>query len=361
MTTKTEYAQLSAYVYDVKNLDGNRPLVPIGWEQLIYQPDGFDGFSYGVFRRIGTDEVVVAYTGTNQAVLDWIANITNGVGLPLTQLINAAAAYSQAKRAYGDKITVTGHSLGGGLASTVAVWFDRPAVVFDQAPFEFSARNPLLLVPAKVGLALAGYSDPAFTSYSGTLDFAAREAKVSNYYTSGEALAVLRAYWPTVGGPIDQAVPFGSANMTGLLDPINLHSMALLAAGLLSDPFRLATIKVQRALPLLFDTGFYAYDTRTSNQQNLLVNFIRSEQGTGKKLTHFAADLQKIGTNLAGLMPKPPSPHPTESCSKPATTSSPTWRATSSRTAASTFLCAPCSAYSRPTRAATHSSSVPTM
>ncbi len=300
MTTKTEYAQLSFYVYNADKFR-NRPTVPIGWEQLTYQPDGFDGFSYGVFRRIGTTEVVVAYTGTNQNSLDWIANISNGFGLSSTQLTQAARVYLEAKQTYGSNITLTGHSLGAGLASAVAVWFDRPAVVFDNAPFELSARNPVLVPITKAALALVGLSDPAFTSYTGLLDFAAREAKVSNYYTSGEALAALRVLWPTVGGPIDQVVPFGSANMTGLLDPINLHSMALLAAGLLSDPFRLATIKVQRALPLLFDTGFYAYDSRTSNEQNLLVNFIRSEQGTGKKLTHFAADLQKIGTNLAGL------------------------------------------------------------
>ncbi len=49
------------------------------------------------------------------------------------------------------------------------------------------------------------------------------------------------------------------------------------------------------------DKSFYAFDAATSDQQNILINSIRSEQGTGDKLTHFANDLNKLGTNIAGL------------------------------------------------------------
>lgn len=68
MATKDEYAQLSLYVYNAAGRDENRPLEPAGWEKLEYHPDGALGFSYGIFRRIGTAEVVVAYAGTNQGV-----------------------------------------------------------------------------------------------------------------------------------------------------------------------------------------------------------------------------------------------------------------------------------------------------
>ena len=50
--------------------------------------------------------------------------------------------------------------------------------------------------------------------------------------------------------------------------------------------------------------ALYAYDASSSNRRNFLVDLIRSEQsavaGQGK-LTHFAADLAKLGTNIAGL------------------------------------------------------------
>ena len=296
MTTATEYAVLSLYVYS--STIKNKTELPPGWELAeSLHPDNALGFSYGVFRRTGSSEIVLAYAGTNQGV-DWIANVTTAIGLSSTQATQAAVAYLQAKALYGSNITFTGHSLGGGLASVLAVWFDRPATVFDEAPFELTARNPAFAAITKAALALAGYSDPAFNAYTGLFDFSAREAKVTNYYASEEALQIARILWPTVLGT-DNRVEFGVGNM--LARRVDLHSQALLTAGLLSEAFRQATVTVQRTLPVLMDTGFYAYDTATSAQQNVLINFIRSEQGPGDKLTHFAADLNKLGTNIAGL------------------------------------------------------------
>lgn len=38
------------------------------------------------------------------------------------------------------QITFAGHSLGGGLAALLGVFFDETAVTFDQAPFRNSAN-----------------------------------------------------------------------------------------------------------------------------------------------------------------------------------------------------------------------------
>jgi hypothetical protein len=58
MTTTSEYAQLSLYVYNIQaDADqDNRPLLPSPtiWERLEYQPDNSYGFSYGVFRNNAT-------------------------------------------------------------------------------------------------------------------------------------------------------------------------------------------------------------------------------------------------------------------------------------------------------------------
>ena len=132
---------LSLYVYDVRRKPDNRPNLPTGWTLLESKDDNLLGFSYGVFKRSGTNEIVVAYTGTNEKA-DWVSNITAGLGLPSWQVANAALVYQQVKEKYGSNITLSGHSLGGGLASVMAVWFDRPATVFDEAPFELTAQNP---------------------------------------------------------------------------------------------------------------------------------------------------------------------------------------------------------------------------
>ncbi|MCF8198712.1 MAG: VCBS domain-containing protein [Sulfuritalea sp.] len=52
------------------------------------------------------------------------------------------------------------------------------------------------------------------------------------------------------------------------------------------------------------DDKYYAYDAKSSDQQNLLINLIRSEQSAAAgqgKLTHMAADFQKLGASIAGL------------------------------------------------------------
>ncbi len=84
MATKDEYAQMSLYVYDAKALEENRPLEPAGWKRLQYEPAGFAGFSYGIFQRIGSDEVVIAYAGTNN-IGDVLNGLAAGLGVASTQ------------------------------------------------------------------------------------------------------------------------------------------------------------------------------------------------------------------------------------------------------------------------------------
>jgi hypothetical protein len=307
MAATPELALLALRVYSTPgaiertDTEWNRPAVPTGWIELEWHADQGDGFSYGVYRN-GT-EIVIAYAGTNQGI-DWASNAAIGLGLGSTQVTKASIAYLQAQQQYGSNITFTGHSLGGGLASIMAVWFDRPAVVFDEAPFEATALNPIVMGAVAASLSLAGYSVPKLTEFlnSYTLIYAARESRVTNHYLEGEALAALRIAFPTVmGAGQDNVVNANIADMGGLAGSVDLHSQALLTAMVVSDAFRLATYVSSRVIPLLMDKNFYAISTQSTAEENVLIKFIRSEQGTGDILTHFAADLQKLGTHIAGL------------------------------------------------------------
>ena len=295
MASTHDYAVLSLYVYNVARPAFNRPQLPPG--STLAEPlrtDNFFGFSYGVFRH-SSGEVVLAYTGTNEGI-DWLSNGLAGTGiLPSPQIAGAAKVYIEAKAAHGPNITLSGHSLGGGLASVIAVWFNRPAVVFDEGPFEATALNPLIMAAVAASVALSGTAVPAeFLSFiaSYPVVYGQREAQVANHYLQGEALALLRAAWPTVMG---SDTPIGING--GSASSVQLHSMALLTAARLSEDFRLATYASASVVPLIMDDKLYAFDTGTSTERNFLIDIIRSEQTTpgNSKLSNFSEDLSKLG------------------------------------------------------------------
>ena len=270
MATTQEYALLSLYVYKVAREAINRPNLPQGWTFLEAKDDNLLGFSYGVFKRSGTNEIVLAYTGTNENV-DWASNVTAGIGLPSWQVANAALVYQQVKQTYGSNITLSGHSLGGGLASVMATWFNRPAVVFDEAPFQLTAANPTMLGLVRAQLLAAGYSDAAMDN--AISDFSSREAQVANHYLQGEILNALRVDANTVAGS-DTRIDI-NGDQAGA---VQLHSVALLAAASMSNSFRLATYASTSVIPLIMDDKLYGFNTGTSTQKNFLVDLIRSEQ-----------------------------------------------------------------------------------
>jgi hypothetical protein len=135
MVTKENYVALSAFVYnDVRGQD-NLLAVPPGWTEIL--SDNNPGFTASAFQN-GSD-IVIAFKGsdaiglTQSALVDWVGtNISAGLGWGTSQLINAAMFYEAVKATYpGANITFTGHSLGGGLASLMAAYFDKPATTFD--------------------------------------------------------------------------------------------------------------------------------------------------------------------------------------------------------------------------------------
>ena len=299
MATKEDCAQLSLYVYNVLGNLINRPLVPKDWALLKYYPDDAVGFSYGVFRNTATNEVVISYAGSNENLIadTALANIPGAMGMGSVQFSQAAVAYEYVKKTYctnGENITLTGHSLGGGIASLIAVWFNREAIIFDPAPFELSARNPIYVEATKI--ALAGYEDLDFLSYEPVANFAEREAKVSGYYLQGEFLEYVRQSLPTIANNLT-AIEVSPGYFVAPRDSGMLHSQALLTSLLICKPFYDVTYAMPQIIPLVMDKKLYAYDTGASDKQDFLINLIRGEQGDGRKLTSFAEDLQLLNIN----------------------------------------------------------------
>ena len=147
------------YGYDQKTGDftnSNWTPVPEGWTvlsqydftgstQFPEENKALKGFSARVYNETGTNEIVISYAGTEPSDLlgDWInGNLNATLGVGSVQLSLAAQVYEQVRHDNPEaKITFTGHSLGGGLATVMGVWFDKPAYGFDPAPFKQSAIN----------------------------------------------------------------------------------------------------------------------------------------------------------------------------------------------------------------------------
>ena len=146
MTTEIEYALMAGASYFDTRRPANRFPTPLNWLSFNHQA-GDSGFEAISFTN-GT-EIVISYAGTYPTDIfgDQATNIGLGTGLgsAQAQLLQAAEYYLQVRAANpGANITLTGHSLGGGLAALMGVFFGKVAVTFDQAPFANSAEKSVL-------------------------------------------------------------------------------------------------------------------------------------------------------------------------------------------------------------------------
>ena len=293
MANEKDAAVLSLYVY--KASQENTPVLS-NWTRIEDRTQGASGFAYAVFQST-SGEIVISYRGTDAF---WSGDMLANIGFSAQE--RQAAAVAAAYINQGLNVTFTGHSLGGGLAATMSVWFDRPAIVFDPAPSESAARSSSLVddVIAVTG----GLAAVPLGNYKANINtqFASREANVTAYYAPGSIVySATNKPADTISGQTNP-VNFGIANMGSLGSQGDMHSQALLTAGLLSSAFAGSTVAVQRALPIMFDKSFYNLDPAGAGL-NIFLDLIKSEQqaaGNGK-LTHLAASFNKLGTNLAGL------------------------------------------------------------
>ena len=208
-----------------------------------YLRDPSSGFEAISFQR--GSEIVISYAGTYDKDLggDQLANAGLATGFGSAQLRQAAEYYLQIKSANPNaSITLTGHSLGGGLAALVGVFFGVTAQTFDQAPFAKSAASGLFGTASPVGTKLlqtlldAGYLSDQVRPLSNFLTMQGRDGGipnsnlVTNINVQGEFLS--SAPWTVfdrIGTTTDTI-----ANSAPGVSGGDLHAQALLTAYLQS-------------------------------------------------------------------------------------------------------------------------------
>lgn len=331
MTTAIEYSLFAGASYYDTRADLNRFPLPQDWGVYSRIPqDNSTGFEAVAFQSQCSNEIVISFAGTYPGnpdgalwpliPVDIQADLALAAGILSDQLKQAADYYLQVKAANPDAvISFTGHSLGGGLASLMAVMFGESAYTFDQAPFLNSAITSTIidpvtdsLVPRSVAIDLRAYlegraspdmlapldafiaaSDPFNSSPNPADILATRSGQVTNINTQGEFLSswYLVPSSNRIGSQADIA---NIDNISGL----DLHSQALLTAMLQSGDTPMSTasdhtlgqvtFKLTDLLKMIFDSNLFAYSTARSNTTN--ENFLEriARYGDGAQLIFHA-------------------------------------------------------------------------
>jgi hypothetical protein len=170
MNRDTELAMLAGVSYQASRADFNKFPIPEGWSALsiinwpygstrypqsnvpnrAYWQDGASGFEAAAYVK--GNEIVISFAGTdfdNEKVADFIkTNIPIGAGKVTDQLKYSAEFVERVQKAMrddpalqGKTLTLTGHSLGGGLAALAGTMMNVNAVTFDPAPFRAAATR----------------------------------------------------------------------------------------------------------------------------------------------------------------------------------------------------------------------------
>jgi hypothetical protein len=312
MPTAVECALIAGASYISTRPDRNKFPIPLRWNQVSYSPPAPSGFEAATFGNGTTiadsTEIVISYAGTDPKDIfgDIAADFGLALGTGSAQLLQAAEYYLQIKAANaGANITLTGHSLGGGLAALIGVFFGVQACTFDQAPFAQTARFKAIDLRNELANQLDAngsrlYNDAVLaplSSYIAQQEFSTHSttaipnaALVTNINVQGEFLSGVPWNLADRIGTTVEVIDLGTVGLAGG----DLHSHALLTALLQSkqtasgsQALNEVTKKLTDLLEMIFDGTLFAHPTNDPNNVNFLEQLVRHEAGVQGS---FAAD-----------------------------------------------------------------------
>ncbi|MFN7841532.1 MAG: putative Ig domain-containing protein [Pirellula sp.] len=148
-----EYATLAMGMYGDIGI-GNPGVISNAWSSTSLYINNEFGYKAIFYTNTNRGEGVMAYQGTD-SMLDWANNIVQGL-----EIFGDSYQYRRAKHDIWDarrrasqmglSFVATGHSLGGGMATTAAIEAGVPAVVFNAAGTSYSSRQARLITNYRI-------------------------------------------------------------------------------------------------------------------------------------------------------------------------------------------------------------------
>lgn len=236
-------------------------------QSLHSDATGFQAAIYGD----GHGDYVLAFAGTDfKSIADWRANVGQGLGLQTAQYRQAEVLAQDAKEAFGNNLAITGHSLGGGLASAASLATGTPAVTFNPAGLSDQTLRDLGFSPNQ---------ERAIAS----------DGLIRRYDTQHDILTNLQQnVLPFLPHAVGSEIRIGD----NTLNPVNAHLMPTVIQGLQSGkvtPIKPSVDPVGRVREATFDVA-----TDVVRQGGGLV---RDTVGVGKEL------VRNVGRDLASGRP----------------------------------------------------------
>ena len=164
ITEPPDWMQLSA--------PSRRHQLPDGLKRATFE-DANTGFRAMLYRSKDAQEIVVVYRGVRRSNIlqDSQTCLSQGLGFGAGVYRQAIELAKAVVEVYGDKVTFTGHSMGGGLAAAASIVANRPAVTFNSAGVHPATLEEFGLDDATTGERLKA---------------------IENYYVPGEWLSTLQ-------------------------------------------------------------------------------------------------------------------------------------------------------------------------
>jgi Lipase (class 3) len=117
---------------------------PIARDKNSYEPRTiwgkiFSNLQFDIWVHQASSETIVAFKGT-EGIMDWLAaNLSIGVSIPYKSAKKQLRGLIENKQ--HRRLSLTGHSLGGGVALSVSVWEGIDAIVFNTSPRIFDGSE----------------------------------------------------------------------------------------------------------------------------------------------------------------------------------------------------------------------------